>query len=104
MIVSRNLKSTFLVTRFLADSKVPTIPQLPYSPDMALPNFFLFPRPKTPMKGHYSGTVGIVKEACTKVLMDIPEKAYHDAFNAWKSLNVLYRSNRYTDITFGKTM
>ena len=73
--------TAFFVTRFLTDSKVPTIPQPPYSPDVAPPDFFLFPRLKTPMKGHHFGTVDKVKEACTKALKDIPEKTYCDAFD-----------------------
>ena len=54
--------AAFLMIRFLVDSKVPTIPQPPYSPDVASPDFFLFPRLKTPMKGHHFGTVKKVKE------------------------------------------
>nr|QXJ78551.1 putative DD34D transposase [Meitanaphis flavogallis] len=77
--------TAFHVTQFLAASKVPTIPQPPYSPDLAPLDFFLFPRLKTPMKGNHFRTVDKVKEACTRTLKDIPEEAYHDAFNAWKS-------------------
>ena len=78
--------TAFLVTHFLADSKVTTIPQPPNSSDVAPPEFFLFPRPKTPIKGHHFETVNEVKEACTKALKYLPEKAYRDAFDAWKSL------------------
>nr|QXJ78547.1 putative DD34D transposase [Floraphis choui] len=39
--------TAFLVTQLLADSKVPTIPQPPYSPDLAPLDFFLFLRLKT---------------------------------------------------------
>ncbi|PNF33581.1 hypothetical protein B7P43_G14689 [Cryptotermes secundus] len=73
------------MTHFLTDSKMPMVPQPPYSPDVAPPDFFLFPRLKTPMKGHHFGTVDEVKEACTKALKDILKEAYHDAFDAWKS-------------------
>lgn len=34
--------TTFLVTRFLVDSKVPTVPQPPYSPDVAPADSFVF--------------------------------------------------------------
>lgn len=44
--------TTFLVTRFLVDLKVPLVPQQPYSPDVA-PSDFLFPRLKTPVKEHH---------------------------------------------------
>ncbi|PNF23608.1 hypothetical protein B7P43_G04760 [Cryptotermes secundus] len=71
--------TAFLVTGFLTNSKVPMIPQLPYSPVVAPSVFFLFPRLKTPMKGHHFWTVDEVKEAYTKALKDIPDEAYHDA-------------------------
>ena len=77
--------TAFLVTRFLADSKVSTILQSPYSPDVALSDLFLFSRLKTPIKTHHFETVNEVKEACTKALKDIPYKTYRDAFDAWKS-------------------
>ena len=79
------LHTAFLVSRSLADSKVPKIPQPPYSPGVAPSEVFWFPRLKTHMKGHHFETVDIVKEACTKALKDIPEKAYRDAFDAWKT-------------------
>lgn len=63
---------------------MPTVPQPPYSPDVALPGFF-FLRLKIPMKGHHFATVGKVEEACTKALKDIPKEAYRDAFDGWKS-------------------
>ena len=56
----------FLVIRFLDDSKLPMILQLPYTPDVAPPDFLLFSRLKTPMKGHHFGTLDNVKKACTK--------------------------------------
>lgn len=42
--------SAFIVTDYLIKAGVPTIPQPPYSPDLAPPDFFLFPRLKTPLK------------------------------------------------------
>ena len=55
--------TAFLVTRFLADSKILTISQPPYSPNVAPSDFFLSPRLKNPMKGHHFGTVDKVEEA-----------------------------------------
>ena len=77
--------TAFLATSFLANSKVPTIPQPPYSADVAPTDFVLFPCLKSPMKGQHFGTVEKVKEASTKALKDILEKAYPDSFDAWKS-------------------
>ena len=83
------------MTSFLSDSKVPTIPQPLYSPDVAPLDFFLFPRLKTPMKGHHFVTVEKVKEACTEALKDIPEKAYRDAIDiGHKNTDDAERSDR----------
>lgn len=72
----------FLMTRFLADTKVSIIPQPPYSPKVAPLNFFWFPRLKKRMKGHNFGIVEKVKETCTKVLKNIPKEPYRDASDA----------------------
>lgn len=42
--------SAFIVTDYLVKAGLPTIPQPLYSPDLAPPDFFLFPRLKTPLK------------------------------------------------------
>ena len=55
------LHTAFALTRFLVDSKAPRVALPPYCPDMASPDFLLFPRLKTPMKGHHFGTVDKVR-------------------------------------------
>lgn len=47
--------TAFIVTEYLAKRGVATLPQPPYSPDLAPPDFFLFPRMKKPLKGHHFG-------------------------------------------------
>ncbi|XP_014483421.1 PREDICTED: putative uncharacterized protein FLJ37770 [Dinoponera quadriceps] len=49
--------SSFLVTNYLVKAGMPTIPQPPYSPDVAPPEFFLFLRLKRPMKGKHFETI-----------------------------------------------
>jgi len=39
------------VTRFSTSKNIPALPQLPYSPDTSLCDFFLFPRVKRVVKG-----------------------------------------------------
>lgn len=77
--------TSFVVSDYLAKTGVTTIPQPPYSPDVAPPDFFLFPRLKTPMKGKHFGSVDNIKAATTRALKDIPEKDFCAAFDAWKS-------------------
>lgn len=40
---------------------------------------------KTFMKTHRFESVNKIKMACTQTLKDIPEEAYRDPFNVWKS-------------------
>ena len=73
------------VTEYLTINGITTIPQPPYSPDLAPADFFLFPKVKSSLKGHNHGTLSAVKEACTRTLKDVPESAYQGAFESWKS-------------------
>ncbi|KAG8311615.1 hypothetical protein J6590_038639 [Homalodisca vitripennis] len=57
--------TAFLVNSYLTKAGIPTLPQPPYSP-------------------HFETTEGI-QAACTAALKAIPENAFCDAFNAWKS-------------------
>jgi transposase len=73
------------VTEYLTINGITTIPQPPYSPDLAPADFFLFPKVKSSLKGHNHGTLSAVKEACTRTLKDVPESVYQGAFESWKS-------------------
>lgn len=69
----------FAVTTYPAKTGVPTVPQHPYSSDVAPTDFFLFKL----LKIQHFGTVDDVKQACTKALKGISEEDNHDAFDAW---------------------
>ena len=73
------------VIEFLAQNGIATIPQPPYSPDVAPADYFLFPKLKSSLKGRRHGSLNDVKEACTRSLKDLPESAYQGAFESWKS-------------------
>ena len=49
-------------SRILAKNKTIIMPQQPYSPDLALAEFFLFPKLKTPMKGKRFVTIEEIKD------------------------------------------
>jgi hypothetical protein len=51
--VSANLvpHTALSVREFLAKHSIPVVPHLPYSPDLAPCDFFLFPRLKSTLKG-----------------------------------------------------
>ncbi|KAG8335728.1 hypothetical protein J6590_108791 [Homalodisca vitripennis] len=57
-----------LITEQLAKQSRATLPQPPYSPDMAPPDFFLFPKIKRHLKGTRFGTLENVQRATTRAL------------------------------------
>lgn len=75
----------FAVTQILARNKVATLPQPPYSPDLAPSDFFLFPRMKKDLKGKRFGTIAAVQAASTKVLNNIQVEEFQEAFRQWKT-------------------
>ena len=45
------------IWEFLAKKNIPVLPHPPYSPDLALCDFYLFPKLKSKLKGHHFGTM-----------------------------------------------
>ena len=73
-----------IVSEFLAKNKTVIMPQQPYSPDLALAEFFLFPKLKTPMKGKRFVTIEEIKEKLSQELVAIPKNAFQNCFEDWK--------------------
>ena len=59
---------------------IKTVPQPPYSPDLALCNFFLFPKLKGNLTGCRYETIEEMKEAVTKVIDTLTQEDFHGAF------------------------
>ena len=59
---------------FLAKNKTVSISQPPYSPDLAFADFFLFPKPKTPMKGKRFAMIEERKEKSKQELLAIKKR------------------------------
>jgi transposase len=76
---------SLLVREFLAKQTVAMLPQPPYSPDLATPDFFLFPRLKSSLKGHHFGTVKNVQAAVTNALKEIPVQDFQASYNTWQN-------------------
>ena len=53
-----------------------TVPQPPYSPDLALSDFWLFPK----LRGCRYETIEEMKEAVTKVIGTLTQEDFHGAF------------------------
>jgi len=75
-------RTAFILNDYLAKSRVPLVPQPPYSPDVALADFLLFPRIKSQLKGKHLGTVNTIQEATTRALKDLPVDVFQGAFLA----------------------
>jgi transposase len=78
-------RASLLVREFLAKQTVAMLPQPPYSPDLAPPDFFLFPWLKSSLKGHNFGTVKSVQAAVTNALKEIPVQVFQVSYNAWQN-------------------
>ncbi|GFU67138.1 mariner Mos1 transposase [Trichonephila clavipes] len=74
----------FVVTEHLTKNGIVTIPQPPYSPDLAPADFFLFPKVKTALKGCHQGTLDDVKRACTHALKDVSVGDFQGAYETRK--------------------
>ena len=84
---------SLLIHEFLLKHET-TVPQLPYSPDLAPADFF-FPKLKSSVKGCRFQTVEEREENLIRDLRTIPQNTYQDAFQNWKkTLGVVYQEWR----------
>ena len=60
--------NSILVTDYLTKMGIKTVPQPPYSPDLAPGDFWLFPKLKENLRGCRYETIEEMKEAVTKVI------------------------------------
>lgn len=76
---------TALVIRdHFAKNSTHTVPQPPYSPDLAPCDFWLFSKLKRPLRGHRFDTIEEIEAAATRELKAIPESDYNQCFEDWK--------------------
>ena len=59
---------------------IKTVPQPPYSPDLAPCDFWLFPKLKEKLRGCPYETIEEMKEAVTKVIDTLTQDDFHGAF------------------------
>ena len=72
------------VQQFLAKHGTAQLQQPQYSPDLALRDFFLFPRLKNVLKGHRLEVTEDIKRNSTKTLLDIPKEEFAKCFQQWQ--------------------
>ena len=68
--------NSILATDYLTKMGIKTVPQLPYSPDLAPCDFLLFPK----LRGCRYETIEEMKEFATKVIDTITQEDVHGAF------------------------
>ena len=62
---------------------IKTVPQPPYSPDLASCDFWLFPKLKEKLRGCRHEIIEEMKEAVTKVIDTLTQEDFHGAFRFW---------------------
>ena len=68
--------NSILVTDYLTKMSIKTVPQTPYSPDLAPCDFWLFPK----LTGCHYEAIEEMKEALTKVTDTLTQDDFHGAF------------------------
>ena len=71
--------NSILVTDYLTKIGIKTIPHLPYSPDLAPSDFWLFPKLKEKLRGCRYEKIEEMKEAVTKVIDTLTQEDFHGA-------------------------
>ena len=72
--------NSILVTDYLTKIGIKTVPQPPYSPDLAPCDFWLFPQLKEKLRGCGYETIEEMKDAVTKVIDMLTQEDFHGAF------------------------
>ena len=68
--------NSILVADYLTKMGIKTVPHLPYSPDLAPCDFWLFPK----LRGCRYGTIEEMKEAVMKVIDTLTQEDFYGAF------------------------
>jgi hypothetical protein len=71
------------VKQFLTKNSMTQLLHPPYSPDLALCDFFLFPRMKNVLKGQRFADLEEVKKKTMEALKGITLQEFQDCFQKW---------------------
>lgn len=74
-----------LTSQYLATNNIKTIPHPPYSPDLAMCDFWLFAGLKRNLRGRSFGSEEELDAAVLEYFNSIPENGWRGAFDMWKS-------------------
>ena len=76
--------SSHLIQYFLVKHGIPVLQQLPYSPDMAPCDLWLFPKLKMALKGSRFESREEIMQNATAEMNTIPKEAFQKCFRQWK--------------------
>ena len=68
---------------FLTKNSITKMDHPPYSPDLALCDFWLFPKLKNALKGQIFADLSDIKRNVKNLLRGIPENDFQDGFRQW---------------------
>jgi hypothetical protein len=69
-------RDALAVREFWAKKLIMTLDHPPYFPDLALCDFWLFPKLKTALKDHRFSDIAIIQGHATTILQSIPEEQF----------------------------
>ena len=72
-----------IVTDFLESEKVNVLPNSPFSPDLAICNYFLLPKLKFYLSGKRYQSRDAIGSAVYQLLMGVPNQDYERCFQNW---------------------
>jgi len=78
--------ASLLIREFLTKHEMTVVPQPPYSPDLALADFFLFPKLKSSLKGRQFQKAEETEENWIRNLRAIPQNTFQVAFQTCKNV------------------
>ena len=73
--------TSFLVRQFLSNKNIMVCPHPPYSPDLALCDFWLFPKVKMTMKGKRFESIQDIEAATTAQLKTLMKEDFQNCFS-----------------------
>jgi hypothetical protein len=72
------------VQQFITEKSISVITQQPYSPNLILSDFWLFPTLKMGLKGTRFATIEDIKLNVMAELWKIPKEAFRQCFQQWQ--------------------
>jgi len=82
--ITRQLTLHFQFENFWRKKNIPVLPHPPYSPDLALCDFYLFPKLESKLKGHHFRMMKNIQKIVTNELNTLMENDLQYCYDQWK--------------------